>query len=64
MLRTPTVKQKELSAEAQEKGSSKLVLKDWAGALEGRVSGPAGAQDGEEGPGPHGAQEARELSFL
>ena len=64
VLRTPTVKQKEFSAEAQEKGSSKLVLKDWAGALEGRVSGPAGAQDGEEGPGPHGAQEAHELSFL
>ena len=29
MLRKPTVKQKEISSEAQEKGSSKLVLKDW-----------------------------------
>lgn len=29
VLRKPTVKQKEFSAEAQEKGSSKLILKDW-----------------------------------
>ena len=29
VLRKPTVKQKEISSKAQEKGSSKLVLKDW-----------------------------------
>ena len=56
VLRKPTVKQKEFSAEAQEKGSSKLVLKDWAGTPESRVSGPAGAHDGKEGQGPRGAR--------